>query len=258
MKVGRLHHSAFRAMWSDLVDRTAALARAEDRDNTPLGEARALCYILFRSIALHGKFENRVLFPALDAAKGTPDFTQAAVEQHRHEAGQMNELLARFDTLLAKPVREREAGFVQLASACSSGREAFFEHLAYEEEHFMPVLAELEVEQHLDLLKQAYEMCIVERPHLIGPLTSYMPIEDTLSLLDSLLHAVQPQSEQWHLLMRAMHHYLAPEQWLRVIRRFEDALPTSLMVLPSGAKRHSLLAAAEALDQAAPIDRIEI
>jgi len=122
----------------------------------------------------------------------------------------------------------------------------------------MPVLAELEVEQHLDMLRGAYEMCILERPHLIGVLASYMPIEDTLSLLDSLLHAVEPDSEQWRRLLTAMHGFLTAEQWLRVARRFEDVLPTSLLVLPSGHRRQTIGDAARALAAAAPIDHIEI
>ena len=72
MKVGRLHHSGFRGMWNDLVVRTSAMAAGEDRGNEDLQEARDLCYLLFRSVALHGKFENLLLFPALDAATENP------------------------------------------------------------------------------------------------------------------------------------------------------------------------------------------
>ena len=90
------------------------------------------------------------------------------------------------------------------------------------------------------MLKGAYELCILERPHLIGVLASYMPIENTLSLLDSLLYAVKPDSEQWRLMLTEMHRYLSAEQWLRVARRFEDALPTSLMVVPSDHRRGTI------------------
>ena len=111
----------------------------------------------------------------------------------------------------------------------------------------MPVLNGLEVDQHLEMLRGAYEMCILERPFLIGVLASYMPIENTLSLLDSLLHAVEPDSPEWRNLLHAMHEYLGPEQWLRVVRRFEDVLPTSLMVVPSAHRRGTIGAAASAL-----------
>ena len=79
------------------------------------------------------------------------------------------------------------------------------------------MLAELEVEQHLEMLRGAYEMCILERPHLIGVLTSYMPIENTLSLLDSLLQAVEPGSDQWRSLLTEIHRSLDAERWLRVV-----------------------------------------
>jgi hypothetical protein len=101
-------------------------------------------------------------------------------------------------------------------------------------------------------------MCILERPHLIGVLASYMQIESILSLLDSLLHAVDPDSEQWRLLLTEMHRYLNPEQWLRVVRRFEDVLPNSLMVIPSAHRRGTIGSAARALHAAAPVDRITI
>jgi hypothetical protein len=120
------------------------------------------------------------------------------------------------------------------------------------------VLAELDTEQHLEMLTGAYEMCILERPHLIGILAAYMPIEDILSLLDSLLHAVDPDSEQWRLLLIEMHSHLKPEQWFRVVQRYEDELPTSLLVRPSGQGRATIGAAARALHAAAPVDRIEI
>jgi hypothetical protein len=119
-------------------------------------------------------------------------------------------------------------------------------------------LSELDVEQHLAMLKGAYEMCILERPHLIGVLVLYMPIENTLSLLDSLLHAVEADSEQWRNLLHAMHRFLSTDKWLRVVRRFEDALPTSLMVVPSGHHAETIGTAARALHAAAPVNRIEI
>jgi hypothetical protein len=108
------------------------------------------------------------------------------------------------------------------------------------------------------MLKGAYEMCILERPHLIGVLASYMPIENTLSLLDSLLHAVEPDSDEWRRLLTEMHRYLSAEQWLRVVRRFEDVVPTSLMVVPPDHRRGAIGSAARALHAAAPVDRIEI
>jgi hypothetical protein len=101
-------------------------------------------------------------------------------------------------------------------------------------------------------------MCILERPHLIGVLASYMPIENTLSLLDSLLQAVEPDSDQWRNLVTEIHRSLNAEQWLRVVRRFEDALPTSLMLVPSGHRRQSIGEVARALHAAAPVDRLEI
>ena len=94
--------------------------------------------------------------------------------------------------------------------------------------------------------------------HLIGVLASFMPIENTLSLLDSLLYAVEPDSEQWRLLLTEMHRYLSAEQWLRVARRFEDALPTSLMVVPSEHRSATIGSAARALHAAVPVERIEI
>ena len=117
---------------------------------------------------------------------------------------------------------------------------------------------DLEVEQHLAMLRGAYEMCILERPHLIGVLASYMPIENTLSLLDSLLQAVDPDSDQWRSLLTEIHRSLDAEKWLRIARRFEDVLPTSLMVVPSGHRRQSIGEVARALHAAVPVDRLEI
>jgi len=145
-----------------------------------------------------------------------------------------------------------------LASASARLRESQFAHFDYEETNFMPVLAELEIEQHLEMLRGAYEMCILERPHLIGLLASYMPIENTLSLLDSLLQAVEPDSDQWRILLKEMHRSLKAEQWLRVARRFEDVLPTSLLVVPPGHRRQSIGEVARALHAAVPADRLEI
>jgi glutathione S-transferase len=258
MKVGRLHHSGFRGMWNDLLARLAALVTGEDRDNEGLQEARDLCYLLFRSVALHAKFENLILFPALDAAKGDSCFTAEGTEQHDHEVQQMNSLLDGFDRALREEPCKRRATLAGLAAACARSREGQFSHLEYEEAHFLPVLAGLDVGQHIAMLREAYEMCILERPHLIGVLASYMPIENTLSLLDSLLHAVEPDSDEWRSLLCAMHECLSAEQWLRVVRRFEDILPTSLMVVP--ARRHggTIGSAARSLHAAAPVGRIEI
>jgi glutathione S-transferase len=258
MKVGRLHHSGFRGMWNDLTKRTHAIGAGEDHANDDLQEARDLCFLLFRAVALHAKFENLVLFPALDAARNDANFTAEAVEQHDHEAAEMNALLEQFDHALGEEPGSRHEILGNLAAACSRLREGQFAHFDYEESHFLPVLAELEVEQHVEMLEGAYEMCILERPHLIGVLASYMPIENTLSLLDSLLHAVAPDSEQWRTLLYAMHSALSSDKWLRVVRRFEDVLPTSLMVVPSGNRRDTIRSAARALQVAAPVDRIEI
>jgi hypothetical protein len=85
-----------------------------------------------------------------------------------------------------------------------------------------------------------------------------MPIENTLSLLDSLLHAVEPDSEPWRTLLYAMHEFLSVEQWLRVARHYEDLLPNSLLVIPSERRRGTLGMAARALQAAVPVERIEI
>jgi hypothetical protein len=55
-----------------------------------------------------------------------------------------------------------------------------------------------------------------------------------------------------------MHRFLSPVQWLSVVRRFEDVLPTSLIVIPSGHRRGTIGSAARALHATAPVDRIEI
>ena len=258
MKVGRLHHSGFRGMWADLAARTSSPDLSEDRDNQSLQEARDLCYLLFRTVALHAKFENLVLFPALDAATGDSVFTADGIAQHEHEVGEMNNLLELFDRALGQKPGSRADTLSFLSTEVERIKEGQLAHLDYEEATFMPVLAELDVEQHLEMLRGAYEMCILERPHVIGVLTSYMPIENTLSLLDSLLQAVEPDSEQWRQLLTEIHAYLTPEQWLRVVRRFEEALPTSLMVVPAGSCHGVLGAAAHALQAAVPVDRIEI
>jgi len=258
MKVGRLHHSGFRGMWNDLVARTANLARDGDLGDESLQEARDLCFLLFRAVALHAKFENLVLFPALDAAQGDSAFTADGADQHDHEVGEMNALLGRFDQALGQRPGQRQAPLDELAGETARLRDGQFSHLDYEEALFMPVLAELPLDQHLAMLRGAYEMCILERPHLIGVLASYMPLENVLSLLDSLLHAVEPDSPQWRTLLGEIHDYLDPESWLRVVRRFEDVLPISLMVVPGGRRRGSIGSAARALQVAVPADCIEI
>jgi glutathione S-transferase len=258
MKVGRLHHSGFRGMWNDLIARTSTIAEGENHGNEALQEARDLCYLLFRSVALHAKFENLILFPALDSFRDDPSFTAEAYGQHEREEHEMNSLLELFDRALDAKPGKRQDLLTTLAAACARSREGQLAHLDYEEAHFMPVLAELELDQHLSMLEGAYEMCILERPYVIGVLASYMPVENILSLLDSLVHAVETDSEQWHTLLSAMHRFLSAEQWLRVVRRFEDVLPTSLMVVPSGHRHETIGSAARALQGAAPIDRIEI
>ena len=258
MKVGRLHHSGFRGMWNDLTARVSAVAAGDDRDNEALQEARDLCYLLFRALSLHAKFENLVLFPALDAATSDSDFTAEGIAQHEHEEHEMNALLERFDRVLGEAPGARAGSLSALAAACERVKEGQFAHLDFEEATFLPMLAELDVKQHLEMLEGAYEMCILERPHLIGVLASYMPIENTLSLLDSLLCAVETDSDQWRLLLTGLHRYLKPDQWLRVVQRYEDELPTSLMLRPSGYGGGSIGSAAHALHAAAPVDRIEI
>jgi hypothetical protein len=145
-----------------------------------------------------------------------------------------------------------------LDSACRRLREGQFAHFDFEETNFLPVLAELEIDQHIEMLRGAYEMCILERPHLIGVLASYMPIENTLSLLDSLLQAVEPDSDEWRNLLTEIHRSLNAEQWLKVVRRFEDVLPTSLMVVPAGHHHQNIGEVARALHAAVPVDRLEI
>jgi glutathione S-transferase len=258
MKVGRLHHSGFRAMWEEVVTRTSTLSASSDSNNEQLQEARDLCYLLFRAVALHAKFENLILFPALDAAKGDPRFTADAVGQHDHEEEEMNTLLEHFDLALNEEPGSRQQTLTDLATACIRLRDGQFAHFDYEEKNFLPVLGELDVEIHLDMLRGAYEMCILERPHLIGVLASFMPIENTLSLLDSLLHAVEPDSEQWRSLLTEIHRSLGAEQWLRVTRRFEDFLPTSLLMVPAGHRRQTFGEAARALHTAVPVDRLDI
>jgi hypothetical protein len=198
------------------------------------------------------------LFPALDAAKQDPDFTAEGAEQHDHEVEEMNALLEHFGRALAEEPGERRQTLTVLAEACERLQVSQFAHFDYEEANFMPVLTDLDVKQHVAMLEGAYDMCILERPFLIGALASYMPIENTLSLLDSLLHVVKPDSTQWRNLLSAIHQFLNAEQWLRVVRRFEDVLPTSLMVIPSGRRRDAIGAAARALHEAAPVDHIEI
>jgi glutathione S-transferase len=258
MKVGRLHHSGFRAMWDDVVARTSTIAEGDDRDNRRLQETRDLCYLLFRAVALHATFENLLLFPALDAAKEDTSFTSDAIGQHDHEEAEMNLLLEFFDRALSEGPGSRHQTLRDLASACSNLQKSQFAHFDYEEANFMSVLAELEAEQHVEMLRGAYEMCILERPHLIGVLASYMPIENTLSLLDSLLNAVEPDSEQWRDLLTEIHRSLNAEQWLRVARRFEDVLPTTLMVVPAGHRHRRIGSVAESLQAAVPVDRLEI
>ena len=258
MKIGRLHHSGFRGMWADLAARTSATGPGNDRDNRALQEARDLCLLLFRAVALHAKFENLVLFPALDAATKDSEFTADGLEQHQHEVGGMNALLDLFDQALGQNPGSRQNTLSLLATETERIMYGQFAHLEYEEATFMPVLAELDVGLHLEMLKGAYEMCILERPHLIGVLTSYMPIENTLSLLDSLLCAVTPDSEQWRLLLTEVHAYLTAEQWLWVGRRFEDALPTSLLVAPAGTRHGCFSDAVHALQAAAPVGKIMI
>jgi glutathione S-transferase len=258
MKVGRLHHSGFREMWNDVVERTSAVAANGDHDNSELQTARDLCYLLFRAVALHAKFENLILFPTLDAAKNDPTFTAEALDQHDHEEEEMNALLDHFDSALAEEPGSRYQTLTALATACKRLRKGQFHHFDFEESHFLPVLSDLDLEQHLEMLHGAYDMCVLERPHLIGVLTSYMPIENVLSLLDSLLHAVDPDSEQWRRLLSEMHRSLNAERWLRVVRRFEDVIPISLMVVPSEHRRRTIGEAARCLHATAPIERIEI
>lgn len=67
-----------------------------------------------------------------------------------------------------------------------------------------------------------------------------------------------PDANQWRNLLTEMHRSLNSEQWLRVVRRFEDVLPTSLMVVPAGHRHQSTGEVAHALQAAVPVDRLEI
>ena len=170
----------------------------------------------------------------------------------------MNALLESLDRVLAAEPGNRDRELRDLASAVVDLRESQFAHFDYEEANFLPVLAELDLEQHLEMLRSAYDMCVLERPHLIGIMASYMPIENTLSLLDSLLYAVTPDSGHWRQLVSEVHRCVRSDQWLRVVRRFEDVLPTTLMVVPCGHGRRSIGEVARALETTAPIERLEI
>lgn len=258
MKIGRLHHSAFRAMWNDLQTRVQRLAGAEREAPGEFDEVRGLCVLLFRAVALHGKFENLALFPTLDEVQNDPAFTGHGVDEHDHEVVAMNDLLALFNDAAARPAGERRGSLERLAEALAAHREAFYEHLAYEETHYLPIVGELDQAAHLRLIREAYAMCIEERPYIVGPVVAYMPIENQLSMIDSLAQAVEPDHPQWRLILGRIHQHLDAGSWQRIVHMFEDIVPTSLKLLPPGHGCPTLAAAAAELEAAFPLARIEI
>jgi glutathione S-transferase len=258
MKIGRLHHSGFRPMWDDLQARLVRLSK-DDHDHEEVAEARGLCVLLFRAVALHAKFENLSLFPTLNTSQNNQLFTQHGINDHEHEVVALNDLLARCNDAAKRPAGEaRRAAFEHAASGFIAHRESFFAHLAYEEAHYMPVLAELDLPTHIRLLKEAYAMCLDERPFLIGVVVAYMPKENRLSFIDSLSQAVEPEHPQWRLVMGRIHQQVDEETWLRIVHMFEDILPTSLKLIPARHQRPTFAALANELESAFPVTRIEI
>jgi hypothetical protein len=258
LKIGRLRHEGFRGMWADLASRVALLVSDPREDNRELREARDLAYLLFRAMALHGSFEIRIVYPALDAARGDLAFTSAGREGHEREAGEMSALLDLFDRALEAGAAERRDHLAELAASCQRLRAAQLERLDRVEATYLPVLSELEEEQHLSMLRQAHDMALVERPFLIGILCAHMPTEDVLSLLESHLRVVDPGSQEWRELIRDVHAHLSPAQWFCVSRCFEDVLPNSLLAVPVEERRMTLGDSARALQAAAPVERIAI
>lgn len=258
LKIGRLRHSGFRGMWANLVSRVDRLMNRAGAGDEELREARDLAYLLFRGMALHASFEIRIVYPALDAARGDLDFTAEGRARHEREVEETNALLELFDGALATPAAGRREKIERLAAACSSLRDAHLERLDHVEAAYLPVLGELEEEQHLSMLRQAHDMALVERPFLIGVLCAHMPTEDILSLLESHLRVIDPGSQEWRDLLRDVHAHLSSAQWFCVSRCFEDVLPNSLLAVPGELRRESLGETARRLQAAAPVERISV
>ncbi len=257
MKIGRLHHSAFRAMYDDLVARLDALRPPEADGDAAFADARGLAVLLFRTIALHGSFENRELFPALDVAHGAP-LTTPAIDDHDHEGAVMDEILQLFDAAAQLPVGQRSLAIGAVAEAVRDNRAGFLDHLAYEEANFMPVLSALDLPTHTRLLRAAFLECLAERPYLIGPLVAYMPPENRLLFIHSFCQIVDPDHPQWRLIMGRIHQHQDGEGWLRIQRRFEDLIPAALAVLPPGTGKPCLAQAAAEVEAAFPLDSMRI
>jgi glutathione S-transferase len=258
MKIGQLHHSGFRNMLSKIQKRAEVFSKPTDPGNDYLKKTRDLCYILFRAIILHAKFENLLLYPAMEIANVNPDLTLEAEKQHHHECEQMNLLLAKFDQVISLQKDDRKSELVKLAGMCVTIKKAFIEHLEFEEKHFMPILSGLELPEHKKLLDGAYEMCKVERPYLIGILTAFINSVDIISLIDSLLIAVTPDSDDWYALIQVIHKSVDENQWNAITRRYEDIIPTSLLIAPVSQWHMDYSAWAVALDKNLPIQKLEI
>ena len=108
------------------------------------------------------------------------------------------------------------------------------------------------------LIREAYDLCLLERPHVIGVLASYLEPDEAVSLLDSLFHAVPPSSDSGRRVLHAIWRYASPDRWMAVTRRFEDEMPNSLLTLPRRAAPELLETAVRDLDAAVPVRRIEI
>ena len=258
MKIGQLHHSGFRGMLQELIKRTDRFSNAKDPGDEFLKKTRDLCYILFRSIILHAKFENLLLYPAMEIANVNPELTREAEKQHHHECEKMNHLLSQFDHAISLPKDDRISELVELAEKCKTIKKAFIEHLEFEEKHFMPVLAGLELPEHIKLLKGAYNMCKEERPYLIGILAAFINGVEVISLIDSLLIAIHPNSDDWYDLISAIHKSVSTDQWNAITRRYEDSIPTSLLIAPVSQWHMDYSAWAAAIDADLPVSKLEI
>ncbi|MBT3250437.1 MAG: hypothetical protein HN729_04725 [Candidatus Marinimicrobia bacterium] len=258
MKIGQLHHSGFRGMLQELIKRTDRFSQAVDPGDEFIKKTRDLCYILFRAIILHAKFENLLLYPAMEIANVNPELTREAEKQHEHECVRMNALLGQFDDVLSLSDDNRHPERIALANDCESIKTAFIEHLEFEEKHFMPVLAGLELPEHINLLKGAYNMCKEERPYLIGILAAFINGVDIISLIDSLLIAIHPNSDDWYDLINAIHKSVNTDQWNAITRRYEDSIPASLLIAPVSQWHMDYSAWAAAIDTDLPINKLEI
>ena len=258
MKIGQLHHSGFRNMLGEIQNRAENFSKPTDPGNDYLNKTRDLCYILFRAIILHAKFENLLLYPAMELAEVNPDLTLEAEKQHHHECEEMNQLLTQFDHVISLPEKNRHSELVVLAGKCNTIKKAFIEHLEFEEKHFMPILSGLDLPEHKKLINGAYNMCKAERPYLIGILAAFINSVDIISLIDSLLIATTPDSEDWYELIQAIHKSVDENQWNAITRRYEDIIPTSLLIAPVSEWHMDYSAWATALDKDLPIQKLEI